>query len=91
MSDKEVDRWETTRAKGKRRFIFLRAAIFGSMLFFVKIVSDLLWGDPIELRLYYLWLYPFLGLVAGASTWWLTDARYQNHILDKKIHDRLKL
>ena len=64
MSDKEVDRWETTRAKGKRRFIFLRAAIFGSMLFFVKIVSDLLWGDPIELRLYYLWL-SILGTGGG--------------------------
>lgn len=91
MSEKDVARWEKTRAKGKWRFIIVRAAVFGSMLFLVKIVMDFLWGDPVELRPYFLWLYPVLGLVAGASMWWIADAQYQNYILDKKIHDHLKL
>lgn len=91
MSDKEVARWEKVRAKGKMFFVLRTSIIFSlSIAILTALLNWLLTENthftPFNL-IFLIVMSPFIGLI----NWWAGDARYQNHILDKKISDGLKL
>ncbi|MDI1240408.1 MAG: hypothetical protein PSX80_00640 [bacterium] len=90
MSSKEMVRWEKIRAKGKWYFMLRTALQFSLAVLFADVVTDWLFGDPIEIKTFTLYAVPVFGLLSGITLWWIADARYQNHMLDSKIHDGLK-
>lgn len=90
MSEKEIARWEKQRAKGKW-FVIFRTAILASISMFV--LTNLLgWISDGQTYLtpYFLVSYLVIGLLLGVTSWWTNDARYQNHVLDKKIEHGMK-
>lgn len=91
MSDKELVNWEQQREKGKWFFVLRKAYLFTFETLVGTILILWLWIGWNDSLVYFLAATPILGFVAAISTWWFDDARYQNHILDKKIHDGLKL
>lgn len=91
MSEKEVARWEKARAKGKWFFVFRTAITFAVSIFVVTSLISWLFNDEVYLKpidlIFFIVASPFVGLM----NWWTRDARYRNHLLDKKISDGLKL
>ena len=91
MSEKEVARWEKVQAKGKWFFVFRTALTFAVSILIVTSLVNWLFNDETYFKPFILIslvvMSPFVGLI----NWWTGDARYQNHILDKRISDGLKL
>lgn len=91
MSDKETAHWDKVRERGKWLFIVSRAVTFGVGFYLLNYLLVWFWQNPFELRLSMIVLPLCIGFIGGLTNWWIEDARYQNHILDKKIREGLSL
>ncbi len=90
MSVEVVAIWEIQRAKGKWLFVLKRTLLCALSMFALTALETWPRASSSEFEIYFLNLCLILGFLVGMSDWWMKDARYLNHILDKKIHAGLK-
>ena len=86
---KRLERWETTRAKGKARFV-LRGTLIWSVTMIVGVslgnyflhrgVSEILFS-----AIYFLVLGPIVGLVS----WWINEGEYTAAEIDASREDNV--
>ena len=75
--------------KGKR-YVVLRTAIIWAISFYIlfSVVSWFSTGRSIPMFFYF--VFPALGTLAGMTFWWMNEGRFQDFLLDKKIKAGLR-
>jgi hypothetical protein len=92
MSTRECDRWKRQRESGKWYIAMKTAISFGAAMFLLDAI--LYWAYPAshsEFPFPRVFIWPIAGFLMGLSGWWAKEARYNNTILENKIHDGLRL
>lgn len=92
MSRYEFDRWEKRRTLGKW-WIVLKTTV--SFVFVILLLEAALYwfypGESYQFPVVRMIAMVFAGVGMGFGGWWTKEARYNNTILDNKIHEGLRL
>ncbi|MFP4325543.1 MAG: hypothetical protein ACLFP9_05960 [Desulfonatronovibrio sp.] len=90
MKEKRIQKWESTRQKGKLRFIILYGVVgwgFG-MAIIVPAIRSILFGTQIDMPqlLSGIVVFPIIGSIFGLVLWHISEIEYHNHQRKNKDH-----